>query len=103
MSKLQSKDFLNISCIVEGKITNYIRDKIGNFNKNISTTYVPVKDVYKTGGKSGLIGLGLGAIGGYALGGKPVNNVYIVPPDSDDSHSIHNGLLNILKDAHHEK
>jgi hypothetical protein len=101
MSKLQSKDFLNISCVVEG-----IQDKIRDFNKKISTTYVPVKDVYKTGGKSGLISLGAGALSGYALGGKPVNNVYIIPPDSEDSHSIHNKINNILdifKDAHHEK
>jgi hypothetical protein len=103
MSKLQSKDFLNISCIVEGKFIKGIQDKLGDFNKNISTTYVPVKDVYKAGGRAGLISLGLGAIGGYALGGKPVNNVYIIPPDSDDSHSIRDKIFNMIKDSHHEK
>jgi hypothetical protein len=98
MSKLQSKDFLNISCVVEG-----IQDRINNFNKRISTTYVPLKNVYKTGGRSGLIGLGLGALSGYHLGNKPVNNIYIIPPDSEDSHSIRDKINDIINNIHHEK
>jgi hypothetical protein len=97
MSKLQSKDFLNISCVVEGKFINSIQNKIGNFNKNISTTYVPIKDVYKTGGGSGLLGLGIGGAGVYTA----LHNKLADDADSSETvHSLHDKLASILNNDH---
>jgi hypothetical protein len=88
MSESQSKDFLNTSCIVEG-----VRDKIRNFNNNISTTFVPAKDVYKAGGGSGLLGLGIGGAGMYAALRKNTSN-----DNSEAIQSLRDKLTSIFND-----
>jgi len=96
MSKSQSNNFLNVHCIVESKLGDIIK----NYKSYASSTYVPVKKVHKTGVKAGL----LAALGGYALGNKTTtNNAYIIPLDSEESHSLYEKLSDMIKDYDHEK
>lgn len=96
MSKSQSNNFLNVHCIVESKLGDIIK----NYKSYASSTYVPVKNVHKTGIKAGL----LAALGGYALGNKTTtNNAYIIPLDSEESHSLYEKLSDMIKDYDHEK
>jgi hypothetical protein len=97
MSKLQSKDFLNISCIVETSAQG---------NRKI-ITFVPIKDVYKAGVGSGLLGAGIGGAGVYAALHKKLtdnsetiqslrNKLADAADSSETDHSLHNKLASVL-------
>jgi hypothetical protein len=104
MSKLQSKDFLNISCIIEASAGNSSFSSQGN-RKII--TFVPVKDVYKAGAGSGLLGLGIGGAGVYAALHKKLtdnsetiqslrNKLADTADSSETDHSLHDKLTSVL-------
>jgi hypothetical protein len=97
MSKLQSNDFLNISCIVEAAAQE---------NRKI-ITFVPIKDVYKAGAGSGLLGLGVGGAGVYAALHKKLtdnnetiqslrNKLAATADSSETEHSLRDKLDSVL-------
>jgi hypothetical protein len=102
MSKLQSNDILNISCIIEDDESEYlqgvragkkfVRDAL-KANKNFSRART---------GLGTLIGGGIG----YYLGKKLLNNnnaaqsLHDELADNEDTHSLHDKIVNMFK--HHE-
>jgi hypothetical protein len=94
MSKLQSNDFLNIYCIVEASARN---SRTPKQEKRKIITFVPIKDVYKAGAGSGLLGLGIGGAGVYAA----LHNKLADDADSSEiAHSLHDKLASILNNDH---
>jgi hypothetical protein len=104
MSKLQSNDILNISCIVEVSAGNSSFSSQGN-RKII--TFVPIKDVYKAGAGSGLLGLGIGGAGVYAALHKKLtdndetiqslrNKLAATADSSETEHSLRDKLASVL-------
>jgi hypothetical protein len=113
MSKLQSKDFLNISCIVENshELQKGIEDgtKVGR-SRGINDANFAVKlglvGNYNriTKGGAGLRALASGGIG-YYLGKKLNNNdaaqsLQDELADNEDTHSLRDKIVNMFK--HHE-
>jgi hypothetical protein len=104
MSELQSNDFLNISCIVEVSAGTNSFSSQGN-RKII--TFVPIKDVYKAGVGSGLLGLGIGGAGVYAALHKKLtdnsetiqslrNKLAATADSSETEHSLRDKLDSVL-------
>jgi hypothetical protein len=106
MSKLQSKDFLNISCIVEDiESSNYRYGEWSGFNKGSTDAENDIASTLKKHKKISRGGAGLGALIsggiGYYLGKKLNNNaahsLHDKLADNEDTHSLHD-ILN----HHHE-
>jgi hypothetical protein len=109
MSKLQSKDFLNISCIVEGDPLYDSLMKSGEdigYYKGKRDAENAANAVLKKHKKTARVGTGLGALIsggiGYYLGKKLNNNnaaqsLHNKLADNEDTHSLHD-ILN----HHHE-
>jgi hypothetical protein len=107
MSKLQSKDFLNISCIVEGMYSSgFDLGRWEGHDKGSAAAMDQIAAALKKHKKTARVGTGLGALIsggiGYYLGKKLNNNnaaqsLHDKLADNEDTHSLHD-ILN----HHHE-
>jgi hypothetical protein len=107
MSKLQSKDFLNISCIVEGMYSSGLDlGKWEGYNKGSAAAENEVATALKKHKKTARVGTGLGALISGGIGyylGKKLNN-------NNEAHSLHDKLadneathsLHDILNHHHE-
>jgi hypothetical protein len=97
MSKLQSKDFLNISCVVEDSPYYKTGFELGNragYGEGYRAFLKRVDPILKKRQKTARIGAGLGALASGGIG-------YYLGKNNEDVHSLHDKIVNILN-QHHE-
>jgi hypothetical protein len=97
MSKIQSKDFLNISCIVEDSTAYNAGFELGERTgrgEGFKAFLRRVDPVLKKHQKTASVGAGLGTLVSGGIG-------YYLGKNNEDTHSLYDKIVNTLN-HHHE-